>query len=61
MPSSRANKEERSMMEKVSDYISDMVNKPRKAEDLVEENSIGGKIKKHRDKRKEMIDKALSE
>lgn len=61
MPSSRANKEERSMMEKVSDYISDMVNKPRKAEDLVEENSTGGKIKKHRDKRKEMIDKALSE
>lgn len=61
MPNSRANKEERSMMGKMYDYVTEAINKPRKAEDLVEEDSIGGRVKKARDKRKEAIDRALSE
>lgn len=59
MPNSRANKDSRSMMEKVGDYISEVVNKPRKADDLVEEESMGGKIKKAKDKRREDIEKAM--
>lgn len=61
MPNSRANKEERSMMGRIYDYVTETVNKPRKAEDLVEEDSIGGRLKKAKDKRKEAIDRALSE
>ena len=61
MPSSRANKDSRSVGQKIGEYIYDTFNKKRKAEDLVEEESIGGRMKKAKDKRKEAIDRALSE
>lgn len=41
--------------------IVDFFKKERKAEDLVEEESIGGKVKKAKNARKSAIDKALYE
>lgn len=64
MPNSRANKDsrdERSVGEKLGEYVYGMFNKTHKAEDLVEEDSIGGKMNKAKKARKAAIDKALSE
>lgn len=67
MASSRSNKDSRpadpSMGEAMGAYVYDLLHKPKAktAEDLVDEDSIGGKIKKAKDARKAQIDSALSE
>lgn len=65
MPSSRSNKENRpedpSIGEKIGKYVYEATHKSPKADDLVEKDSMGGKIKQAKDARKSAIDKVLSE